>query len=178
MDRPRSKKTNSALKIAAIRGEVDDLPARCISLLQQVEDLIKAHNSGQEKCRRNSFHVKRKIGSGIVYCATTSGKRHPPFPLLPLQDLQRPKNRGPIRAKRLGFIAFSALGLHKLYFCPFTCAKKLPCRVLDSDTRKWSFSFKGTALDVKPDWKACSQNWKPLVGLNCWEVGHLAQCFR
>ena len=48
MDRPRSKKTNSALKIAAIRGEVDDLPARCISLLQQVEDLIKAHNSGQE----------------------------------------------------------------------------------------------------------------------------------
>ena len=48
MDRPRSKKTNFALKIAAIRGEVDDLPARCISLLQQVEDLIKAHNSGQE----------------------------------------------------------------------------------------------------------------------------------
>ena len=48
MDRPHSKKTNSALKIAAIRGEVDDLPARCISLLQQVEDLIKAQNSGQE----------------------------------------------------------------------------------------------------------------------------------
>ena len=36
------------LWIAAVRGEVDNLPARCISLLQEVKDLIKAYNSGQE----------------------------------------------------------------------------------------------------------------------------------
>ena len=46
--RSRAKKINSALKIAAVRGEVDDLPARCISLLQEVKDLIKAYNSGHE----------------------------------------------------------------------------------------------------------------------------------
>ena len=44
----RAKKINSALKIAAVRGEVDDLPARCISLLQEVKDLIEAYNSGHE----------------------------------------------------------------------------------------------------------------------------------
>ena len=55
--------------------------------------------------------------------------------------------------------------------------KKLPCRVLDSDDGRWSFSRKGTALDVKPDWKACTQYWQPVVGLNCWGVGHLAQSF-
>ena len=46
--RSRAKKINSALKIAAVRGEVDDLPARCISLLQEVKDLIEAYNSGHE----------------------------------------------------------------------------------------------------------------------------------
>lgn len=46
--RTRAKKINSALKIAAVRGEVDDLPARCISLLQEVKDLIEAYNSGHE----------------------------------------------------------------------------------------------------------------------------------
>ena len=36
----RAKKINSALKIAAVRGEVDDLPARCISLLKEVKEVM------------------------------------------------------------------------------------------------------------------------------------------
>ena len=34
--------------MAAVRGEGDDLPARCISLLQEVKDLMEAHKSGPE----------------------------------------------------------------------------------------------------------------------------------
>ena len=34
--------------MAAVRGEGDDLPARCISLLQEVKDLIEARSSGPE----------------------------------------------------------------------------------------------------------------------------------
>ena len=34
--------------IILARGEGEDSPARCISLPQEVKDLIEAHNSGQE----------------------------------------------------------------------------------------------------------------------------------
>ena len=34
--------------MAAVRGEGHDLPVRCISLLQEVKDLIEARSSGPE----------------------------------------------------------------------------------------------------------------------------------
>ena len=34
--------------MAAVRGEGDDLPARCISLLQEVKDLIEEQKSASE----------------------------------------------------------------------------------------------------------------------------------
>ena len=69
MDRPRSKKTNSALKIAAIRGEVDDLPARCISLLQQVEDLEQLQNTPQL--------IYMSLNKNSVYCVMPRSSKLP-----------------------------------------------------------------------------------------------------
>ena len=101
----------------------------------------------------------------------------PPVPLLPLQDLQRQKNLGPFRSERPGLMTFSALGPHKLSLCRHV-RKKLCCRMLGSDARKWFFRVKELLSMWKPNWKVFSQNWKPVVGLNCWEVGHPAQNFR
>ena len=121
-------------------------PYEVLSLLQEVKDLIEAHNSGQENADEQllSRHAKDRLG----HCLQCNNIRETP-----------PNGE---RCRLL-------LSLH--------VRKKLPCRVLDSDDGRWSFSRKGTALDVKPDWKACTQYWQPVVGLNCWGVGHLAQSF-
>ena len=97
----------------------------------------------------------------------------PPVPLLPLQDLQWRKNLGPFRSERPGLMTFSALGPHKLSLCRHV-RKKLCCRMLGSDAGKWFFRVK----ELLSMWKVFSQNLKPVVGLNCWEVGHPAQNFR
>ena len=77
----RAKKINSALKIAAVRGEVDDLPARCISLLKEVKEVMPPIG---EWCRifdHSSLLIQQ------------------PVPLLPLQDLKRLKNPGSFKSK-------------------------------------------------------------------------------
>ena len=92
----RAKKINSALKIAAVRGEVDDLPARCISLLKEVKEVMPPIG---EWCRifdHSSLLIKQ------------------PVPLLPLQDLKRLKNPGSFKSKGPELATFSALGPHKL----------------------------------------------------------------
>ena len=46
--------------MAAVRGEGDDLPARCISLLQEVKDLMEAHKSGPENTDETAAFTSRE----------------------------------------------------------------------------------------------------------------------
>ena len=59
-DRSRVEKIDSTSKMAAVRREVDDLLTRCISLLQEVKDLIEAHNSGQENADETAAFASRE----------------------------------------------------------------------------------------------------------------------
>ena len=59
-DRSRVEKIDSTSKMAAVRREVDDLLTRCISLLQEVKDLIEAHNSGQENADETAAFTSRE----------------------------------------------------------------------------------------------------------------------
>lgn len=184
--------------MAAVRGEGDDLPARCISLLQEVKDLIEARSSGPENTDETAaFSSSERQARSSSSTRTVDNSREitppsrelcrildhsslliqPPVPLLPLQDLQPRKNLGPFRSERPGLMTFSALGPHKLSLCRHV-RKKLCCRMLGSDAGKWFLRVKELLLMWKPNWKVFSQNWKPVVGLNCWEVGHPAQNFR
>ena len=46
--------------MAAVRGEGDDLPARCISLLQEVKDLMEAHKGGPENTDETAAFTSRE----------------------------------------------------------------------------------------------------------------------
>ena len=104
--------------MAAVWEEGNDLPARCISLLQEVKDLIEADSSGPENTdetaaftsseRQAHCHLPRNNGMEITppsreLCRILDHSLlliQPPVPLLPLEDLQRLINLGPFRSKR------------------------------------------------------------------------------
>ena len=67
--------------MAAVRGEGDDLPARCISLLQEVKDLMEAHKSGPENTDETAAFTSRerqaRPSSSTVQQQLGNIKRHP-----------------------------------------------------------------------------------------------------
>ena len=157
--RTRAKKINSALKIAAVRGEVDDLPARCISLLQEVKDLIEAYNSGHENADETAAFTlsERQLGHRVQcnniremppireWCRIfdhSSLLIQPPVPLLPLQDLKRLKNPGSFKSKGPELATFSALGPHKLLLSLHVRKKIALQSAQGLDAGKWFFRLR------------------------------------
>lgn len=63
-----SKKIHSIFNMATSRG---DLPSRCLSLLEEVKDLIEKHNSEQSGSENSSKIAQSK--TSIVVLATDTG---------------------------------------------------------------------------------------------------------
>ena len=167
MHRSRAKKIYSALKIGAVRGEGDDLPARCISLLQEVKDLIEEQKSASEnadqtvasisrerQARPSSSTVQQQQGDNATqqrvmqnfrslfapYSAACSSSAFARTP-----TAKKPRT---FQVKETWTHNFFCLGSTQAANVP-TCGQKIALQNAGLGRRRVVFSCKGTALDVK-----------------------------
>jgi len=163
-----------------VEGNEIPIPARCISLLQEVQNLIEAQKSGPENIKEtaaftsnerqavhpsnNSREIITSRDSRELWRISDHSLLHnqPPVPLT-----TSGKNLGPFRSKRCGLTTFSVWSLHKLLLSHHM--RKMCCRMLGLDDGKCFFLVKELLSIFKPGWKVFTQNWKAVVGLNCRE---------
>ena len=142
--------------MATVRGEGDNLPARCISLLQEVKDLIEEQKSASEntdqtvasisserQARPLSSTVQQQQGDNATQQRVMQNFRSlftPYSAACSSSAFARPpakKNLGPFRSKRPGLTTFSVSGPHKLQMCRHV-GRKLRCKMLGSDAKEFA----------------------------------------
>ena len=160
---PRSKKIYFTLNMAA-RREGDDLPGRCISLLEEVKDLIEAQKNessgtqsepqattsslvpqAQQRDQRiiqNFRSLFAPYNSAGVLCA-----RPPPAK----------KSRVSFQVKETWTHEFFCLGSTTATCVP-SRAQKIALQNAGLGRRKWFFTAKHLPLTSKLNWRACTPN--------------------
>ncbi|KAK2572104.1 hypothetical protein P5673_002306 [Acropora cervicornis] len=155
--------------MAAVRGEGDDLPARCISLLQEVKDLIEARSSGPENTDEtaafSSSERQARSSSSTRTVQQQQGNNTTQQRVMQnFRSLYAPYSAAcsssasarPPAAKKPRTFQVRETWTHDFFCLGSTQAVSVPSRAqkitlqnAGLGRRKVVFSCKGTALDVK-----------------------------
>lgn len=157
----RSKKIYSTFNMAA-RREGDDLPARCISLIEEVKDLIEAQKN--ERSRTQS--EPRASTSSLVLQVQQRDQRvmqnfRSLFALYSGVSCARP----PPEKKSCVSFQLKETWTHEFFCLGSTTATCVPSRAQKTalqnagfGRRKWFFTAKHLPLTSKLNWRACTPN--------------------
>ena len=157
----RSKKIYFTLNMAA-RREGDDLPGRCISLLEEVKDLIEAQKN--ERSRTQS--EPRASTSSLVLQVQQRDQRvmqnfRSLFALYSGVSCARPppakKSCVSFQLKETWTHEFFCLGSTTATCVP-SRAQKIALQNASLGRRKWFFTAKHLPLTSKLNWRACAPN--------------------